>query len=106
MVSSEAVLDALGNPMRRQIVRVLHGGPIAVGAIAAQLPVSRPAVSQHLKVLVDAELVAFEEVGTRNLYRLDPKGFAAARAWLDGLWTEALENFAALATATWENEDD
>ncbi|MEZ4320109.1 MAG: metalloregulator ArsR/SmtB family transcription factor [Myxococcota bacterium] len=102
MVTSDAVLDALGNATRRSIVRVLAGGPLTVGAIALELPVSRPAVSQHLRVLEQAELVRFTESGTKNLYELDRAGFLAARAWLETFWSESLAQFAALAEATQE----
>ena len=100
MVASEAVLDALGNATRRAIVQVLADGPRPVGAIAQELPVSRPAVSQHLRVLEDAALVAHHSDGTRNVFRLDPQGFAAAQRWLDSFWDEGLARFAALAEAT------
>lgn len=93
----ETTLDALGNPTRRDIVRMLAAGPRAVGEIAAELPISRPAVSRHLRVLEGASLVTFEARGNRRLFRLDPSGFAVARRWLDAFWDEALPRLAAVA---------
>ena len=89
-------LDALGNPTRRHIVLMLGRRPCSVGELAGALPVSRPAVSRHLRLLQDAGLVRHQRRGTRNLYRLDRAGFDAARERLDQFWTEALSNFAAL----------
>jgi DNA-binding transcriptional ArsR family regulator len=97
VVTYESVLDALGDRTRRQIVQVLRGGPVAVGELAERLPVSRPAISQHLKVLQACQLVAYEPVGTRHLYRLDPAGVRELRAWLDDFWEGALEQFARYA---------
>jgi DNA-binding transcriptional ArsR family regulator len=90
-----AALAALGDPTRQAIVELLADGPRPVGEIAAELPVSRPAVSQHLKVLKDAGLVVDRPVGTRRLYQLDPAGADAARAYLDRFWTKALDAFKA-----------
>jgi len=90
----EAVLEALGDRTRRQIVHRLRGGPLPVGELAAALPVSRPAVSQHLAVLRHSGLVRYDEAGTRNLYRLDPSGLSELRAWLDGFWDVALDRYA------------
>ena len=73
----------------------LRTGPKAVGEIAHGLPVTRPAVSQHLKVLKDAGLVADRSEGTRRIYHIDPKGLGAMRAWLDQFWEAALDRFAA-----------
>jgi DNA-binding transcriptional ArsR family regulator len=87
-------LDALGDPTRRAIVELLAAGPSPVGRLADRLPVSRPAVSQHLRVLRDAGLVSSDAVGTRRLYRLDPRGPAELRAYLDRFWTTALASFA------------
>jgi DNA-binding transcriptional ArsR family regulator len=89
----QAVLDALGDPTRRQIVARLRQGAASVGDIAADLPVSRPAVSQHLRVLRASELVDFDTQGTRNVYRLNPAGLVALRSWLDGFWDEPLQRF-------------
>jgi DNA-binding transcriptional ArsR family regulator len=86
-------MDALGDPTRRAIFERLGAGPRAVGELAAELPVSRPAVSQHLKVLKDAGLVVDTRDGTRRLYRLDPNGVGALRAYFDGFWNQALAAF-------------
>jgi DNA-binding transcriptional ArsR family regulator len=90
----EAVLDALGDRTRRHIVEYLRSGPSSVGELAARLPVSRPAVSQHLTVLRRSGLVRYDERGTRNIYRLDPAGLDGLRAWLDGFWQTALDSYA------------
>jgi DNA-binding transcriptional ArsR family regulator len=90
----EAVLEALGDRTRRQIVHRLRAGPLSVGELAAALPVSRPAVSQHLAVLRRGGLVSYEEHGTRNVYRLDPAGLSELRAWLDDFWETALDRYA------------
>ena len=94
METYEAVLEALGDRTRRQIVQRLRAGPSSVGDLAAALPVSRPAVSQHLTVLRRSGLVSYEELGTRNVYRLDPAGLSELRAWLDGFWEAALDRYA------------
>lgn len=93
MTNANAALSALADPTRRAIFERLSAGPLPVGAIARGLPVSRPAVSQHLKVLKAARLVSDEADGTRRVYRIDPAGLGSIRAWLDGIWTDALENF-------------
>jgi DNA-binding transcriptional ArsR family regulator len=90
-------LDALGDSTRREIVERLRRGPSAVGELAEGLPVSRPAVSQHLRVLKDAGLVTERREGTRRIYRLDPKGMHELRAAFDEFWTDALAAFAARA---------
>jgi DNA-binding transcriptional ArsR family regulator len=90
-------MDALGDPTRRAIFEQLRRGPRAVGEIASELPVSRPAVSQHLRVLKDAGLVTERRDGTRRLYRLDPDGLGELRDYFDGFWTEALAGFKAAA---------
>lgn len=87
-------LAALGDSSRREIFELLAAGPRAVGEIARELPISRPAVSQHLKVLKAAGLVVDEAAGTRRLYRLNPTGLAAMRAYFDRFWTQALTAFA------------
>jgi DNA-binding transcriptional ArsR family regulator len=86
-------LDALGDLTRRALLERLRHGPLPVGELARDLPVSRPAVSQHLRVLKQAHLVQDEAVGTRRYYRLDPSGLAALRSYFDSLWGEALEAF-------------
>jgi DNA-binding transcriptional ArsR family regulator len=87
------VWAALGDGTRRAIVLMLAAGPMSVGDLAAQLPVTRPAVSQHLKVLKDAGLVNEEAAGTRRIYRLDAAGIAALREKLDDFWNRALGGF-------------
>jgi len=84
---------ALADPTRRQIFERVAKRPAAVGVLAQGLPVSRPAVSQHLKVLKEAGLVTETTEGTRHIYRLDPSGIAAMRDWLDETWSEALAAF-------------
>lgn len=86
-------LEALADPTRRAIVDRLHRGEAAVGAIAAELPVSRPAVSQHLRVLEGAGLVSHDTVGTRHIYRVEPGGLGELRAYIDRIWDEALNRF-------------
>jgi DNA-binding transcriptional ArsR family regulator len=86
-------MDALGDPTRRAIFERLAKGPTAVGEIAADLPVSRPAVSQHLKVLKEAGLVTDRAQGTRRLYQLDPQGIGELRAYFDAFWMHALAAF-------------
>jgi DNA-binding transcriptional ArsR family regulator len=88
-----AGLDALGDPTRRAIFERLGRGPCAVGQLADELPVSRPAVSQHLKVLKQAGLVVDEPVGTRRLYRLDPAGLRGLQQYFEQFWTQALASF-------------
>jgi DNA-binding transcriptional ArsR family regulator len=88
-------LDALGDVTRRLLLERLRQGPLPVGELARGLTVSRPAVSQHLRVLKEAKLVRDEAAGTRRYYSLDPKGFAALRSYLDNFWGEALEAFQA-----------
>lgn len=86
---------ALANPTRRQVFERLRDGPKPVGVIAEGLAVSRPAVSQHLKVLSEAGLVEARSEGARRVYFIDPQGLGPLRAWLDGFWDEALGAFAA-----------
>ena len=90
-------LDALGDPTRRHIFELLRTGPRSVGELADDLPVSRPAVSQHLRVLEDARLVTHRKNGTRHLYELDSAGVGVLREWVDGFWNEALARFKAVA---------
>ena len=92
-----AALAALGDPTRQAIVELLAGGPRAVGDIARELPVSRPAVSQHLRVLKGAGLVTDEQQGTRRLYRIERDGLEALRAWFDSFWDAVLAEFKAAA---------
>jgi DNA-binding transcriptional ArsR family regulator len=86
-------LAALADPTRRKVFERLKNGPRAVGEIALGLPVSRPAVSQHLKVLKEAGLVADHAEGTRRVYYIDPEGLGALRKWLDQFWDQALAAF-------------
>ena len=88
---------ALADPTRRAVFERLREGPRPVGEIARDLPVSRPAVSQHLRVLKDAGLVTERREGTRRLYRIDPDGLAALRDYFDDFWNEALAAFQAAA---------
>jgi DNA-binding transcriptional ArsR family regulator len=97
-------MDALGDPTRRAIFEQLRSGPRAVGEIAKELPVSRPAVSQHLRVLKEAGLVTERRNGTRRLYRLDPDGLDAVRRYFDQFWDAALADFKAAADARREEE--
>jgi DNA-binding transcriptional ArsR family regulator len=91
------VLDALGDPTRRAVLDLVGGGERAVGEIARRLPVSRPAVSQHLRVLKDARLVRARQEGNRRLYQVDPRGLEELRAYLERHWDAALASFAELA---------
>ena len=97
MITNGHPLNALGDPTRRQVFELLRTGPRSVGELANGLPVSRPAVSQHLRVLEDAGLVTHRRDGTRNLYELDTSGVEALRDWIDGFWSEALARFKAAA---------
>lgn len=101
-----AVLDALGDPTRRQIVERLRHGPLPVGQLASTLTVGRPAVSKHLRVLEDAGLVQHRSHGTRNLYELAPEGPAALRQWLADTWDTVLAAFADHVQAQRETPDD
>ncbi len=95
LLPSEALLDAIGDRTRRSILLQLRDGPQPVGELARRLPVGRPAVSQHLKVLKDVGLVTSSQEGTRRRYQLDPAGIGALRAWLDSLWDRALDAYKA-----------
>jgi DNA-binding transcriptional ArsR family regulator len=95
VTNAERVFSALTDPTRRAVFERLRQGPRAVGEIARGLPVTRPAVSQHLKVLKEAGLVTDRSEGTRRIYHIDPKGLGAMRAWLDQFWEAALDAFAA-----------
>lgn len=90
MTNGSAALAALAEPMRKTIVERLAERPMAVGELAALLPVTRPAVSQHLKILKEAQLVRDEARGTRRIYTIDPAGLGAIRAWLDRFWDQSL----------------
>jgi DNA-binding transcriptional ArsR family regulator len=97
-----AVFDALGEPVRRQILELLSAGPAPVHQLAQQLPVNRPAVSKHLRVLSAAGLTEHRSVGTSNVYYLRREGLEAARTWLDQAWEGVLGSFAAAAQAELE----
>lgn len=94
MTTHQTVCEALGDATRREILEELRRRPCSVGALADALPVSRPAVSQHLKVLHGAGLVGYRAHGTKNVYHLDPQGLEPLRAWLEGFWQDALDGFA------------
>ncbi|MFG1866822.1 ArsR/SmtB family transcription factor [Micromonospora arborensis] len=95
--------EALGDPSRLTIVQRLAERPRAVGELAEELPISRPAVSQHLKVLKSAGLVVDQAVGTRRVYRLSPVGLAALRDQLDTFWRRALDGYQDIVEATEES---
>ena len=95
---------ALGDPTRRSILERLAARPSPVGELARELPISRPAVSQHLKVLKEAGLVIDQPAGTRRIYRVDPDGLAALRAELERFWTEALANYKTIVEQSTEEE--
>ena len=97
-------LAALGDPTRRRIFERVATRPAAVGELAQGLPVSRPAVSQHLRVLKDAGLVRETAEGTRRIYRLDPRGIGAMRDWLDAHWEQALTSFKEFADRQFKEE--
>ena len=98
--------SAFADPTRRRIFEHLRGGAKPVGVIASAFPISRPAVSQHLKVLREAGLVASEAHGARQVYSIDPSGLGALRAWIDQFWDEALEGFAAEVEKTAPRQED
>jgi DNA-binding transcriptional ArsR family regulator len=93
MAYQAQAFDALGDGTRREIFEILADRPQAVGEIAAQLPVSRPAVSQHLRVLKGAGLVTDRPAGNRRIYQVDPAGISALRAYLDQFWNQSLASF-------------
>jgi DNA-binding transcriptional ArsR family regulator len=95
----QAALEALGDPTRREIFERLSRSPLAVGELAGGLPVSRPAVSQHLKVLKDAGLVFDRRAGTRRVYQVDPRAVEALREYFDAFWGQALQSFQRAAEA-------
>ena len=94
MTYGKLALTALSDPTRQEILDRLRAGPLSVGEIAADMPISRPAVSQHLKVLKDSGLVAETRQGTRHYFAIAPEGIGELRAYLDGLWSDALAAFA------------
>jgi len=103
MADHQAIFKALAEPSRCQIVEHLSREPLTVRQLTDRLPIGQSAVSQHLEVLRKAELVRFEPRGASNVYRIDPRGLGAVRAWLDRYWDEALGNYARLLE---DGEDD
>jgi DNA-binding transcriptional ArsR family regulator len=103
-VAYELSITALADPTRRSIFERLRHGPRAVGQLAAGLPVSRPAVSQHLRVLKEAGLVTERRDGTRRLYRIEPAGLEELREYFERFWDEALEAFKEAAEREQEEE--
>jgi DNA-binding transcriptional ArsR family regulator len=106
MAYGNAAFAALSDPTRRQVLERLAEGPRAVGELAQGLPVSRPAVSQHLKVLKQAGLVSDRQEGAKRIYAIDPNGLGAMRAWLDQFWDVALAAFQAEAERVAANEEE
>lgn len=100
----DAGLGLLGDPTRRAIFELLARRPCSVGELAEQLPVSRPAVSQHLKLLKDGGLVIDHVAGTRRVYRINPEGVGALRSYLDSVWADALAGFQKAAGAAPQDE--
>jgi DNA-binding transcriptional ArsR family regulator len=103
-VDGAAAWDVLGDASRRQIVSVLAAGPQAVGELADRLPISRPAVSQHLRVLKDAGVVVDEVRGTRRVYRVDSAALSALKDQLDTFWRRALAGYSEVGQTPIENE--
>lgn len=97
MANEAVALDALGDPTRRAVLELLREGERTVGQLVDALPVSQPAVSQHLRVLRDAGLVTSRAEGTRRIYRVERDGFAAVRAYVDRFWDDVLDAFVAYA---------
>jgi DNA-binding transcriptional ArsR family regulator len=104
MGSYEKAFNALGDPSRRVIFEKLRARPLAVVEIAEGLPISRPAVSQHLKVLREAKLISIHQQGTKNIYQIDRRGILAMRNYLDNFWDTALAAFKSAAEKT-EKDD-
>jgi predicted transcriptional regulator len=98
------IMDALGHHTRRDILALLKEAAMPVGDIAERLPISRPAVSKHLRILESAGLVEYTSIGTRNIFRLRSNGFGAARAYVESFWDEALANFQRIAEEQPESE--
>jgi DNA-binding transcriptional ArsR family regulator len=98
--SADTVFEALGEPVRRRILELLHEGPTSVGKLADRLPVGRPAVSKHLRVLEGAGLTEHRSVGTRNVYALVPGGVGVAQQWLAQTWDTVLAAYAAEVSRT------
>jgi DNA-binding transcriptional ArsR family regulator len=98
-MSHDRAFEALGDPTRRRVFELLSRGPLAVGELAEQMPVSRPAVSQHLRVLKEAGLVVERPEGARRLYSVQPDGLAELRAYMDRMWGDVLDGFKQAADA-------
>jgi DNA-binding transcriptional ArsR family regulator len=101
MIRADRQFTALADPSRRAIFEALARRPLAVGELAARFPISRPAVSQHLRVLADAKLVAHEAQGTRNVYRVNTEGLETLRQYLDAMWGQALRDFKRVAESSY-----
>ncbi len=101
----EITIAALADPTRRMVLDTLRAGPLPVGAVAERLPVSRPAVSQHLKILTDAGLLTVQTQGTRRLYAIDPHGADDLRAYLDSVWDVALAAYTRAAREKAKRKD-
>src|SRR5579883_1951519 len=99
MVMLDAALRAIAEPRRREILQLVRDGERSSGEIAAHFSITGPAVSQHLRVLEQAELVVARKVGTRRLYRARPEGLAELKSFIDGFWSDALSRLAAAAEA-------
>jgi DNA-binding transcriptional ArsR family regulator len=99
-------LGALADPTRRQVFERLLPGPLAVHQIAEGMPVTRPAVSQHLRVLVDAGLLTVRSQGTRRVYAVSPEGMGSLRSWMDEFWSRALEGFRTAAERAGTSQED
>lgn len=97
MSDIEAILHAITDPTRRRVLDSLRAGPRSVGDIAADHPVSRPAISQHLKILSDAGLVKSQKAGRQNFYAIDHAGLGVLRGYVDSFWTDVLEAFQSAA---------
>jgi len=100
----ELALNALGDPTRRAIFEKLEKGPMSVVHIADGLPVTRSAVSQHLKILKEAKLISMKQKGTRSIYQVEQEGLLAIRKYLERFWDEALDNFKKLAEEAERNK--
>ena len=106
MTNSSAAVEAMGDPVRRRLVELLASRPRSVTDLAAEVTVSRSAVSQHLGVLSHAGLVTHHRQGRRHLYRVDTDGLAEVRGYLDGLWSQALAGYAGLVATEGEPDAD
>jgi DNA-binding transcriptional ArsR family regulator len=103
---SEAALTALGNDVRRRIVRLVAANPCSTGQIAKHFPISRPAISKHLKMLTDAGLIERQTSGTQGLYQLQQSGFTSCTTWLNQFWPEALISLKAVAEDSYRPDAD